>query len=619
MAATLFRFYNFLEIPFTHDEFSALFRTGFTDFNRLLTEGVLVDFHPAGVQVFLNYYGQFFGYDEWVWKLPFLIMGTASVYLMYLIGKEWFNTRTGLLLAAFGCCTQYFVLYSQLARPYGIGLFLGLLAILYWQRFLFQGDKANFKHYLLWIFFAAACAYIHYYLLLSLIILALLGLPMVSKSRCPLYMFSALGIFILYLPHLPIFLDQLSKGGVESWLGKPDRRFIWDFIQYLFEFLPYFLLSLTVLFLFGLFSSKFKVPRLWWLAAFLFAFSFSVGYLYSKYINAILQFSGLIFSAPFLLMAFLYPASLKKWSFYLAMVLIFGFGTYGLIFHREHYSILYQSPYEYLVKDIKEVQSNRTQPSLVILDNRKDILKYYTDRYKLETDQLIITDNKWAAEDFDTLFSNSKSKDILLGAFASSNNELLSIAQHYYPYIKKRKSYYHGEFYQLSKNDGDTISIDLWTNHLNFSKQDLWQYNKASVKTDTTGLNYLEIKPQASGLSLEVPTFNHIPYSLTGFLDVELETEVTKEAYIAIAAYNLNGEIYRWYAHPFSKYGDKEHGTTIFASFSLQSLKPNPSAYKLKIFIGNPAQESFRVYKAGVTTRKGNPKLYSLYTPILRE
>ena len=101
IVAAVLRFYNYFEIPFTHDEFSALFRTNFPDFQTLIDQGVKVDGHPAGVQVFLYYWVQLFGIHEWSIKLPFTLMGIASVYLMYLIAKFWYNETVALISISF--------------------------------------------------------------------------------------------------------------------------------------------------------------------------------------------------------------------------------------------------------------------------------------------------------------------------------------------------------------------------------------------------------------------------------------------------------------------------------------------------------------------------------------
>ena len=91
IVAIALRFYDYFSIPFTHDEFSALFRLSFPDFNTLIEKGVKVDGHPAGVHVFLYYWTLFFGKAEWVVKLPFTICGVVSIYVLYLIAQKWYN------------------------------------------------------------------------------------------------------------------------------------------------------------------------------------------------------------------------------------------------------------------------------------------------------------------------------------------------------------------------------------------------------------------------------------------------------------------------------------------------------------------------------------------------
>ncbi len=90
IVAAILRFWDYFFIPFTHDEFSAFFRTGFTNFHELIEKGVKTDTHPAGVQVFMNYWILLFGEAPWVVKLPFTLMGLAAVFIVY----QLFNHRT---------------------------------------------------------------------------------------------------------------------------------------------------------------------------------------------------------------------------------------------------------------------------------------------------------------------------------------------------------------------------------------------------------------------------------------------------------------------------------------------------------------------------------------------
>ena len=204
------RFWNFSEIPFTHDEFSALGRLHFDSFGELIAKGVKIDGHPAGVHVFMYYWIQLFGESEIAVKFPFITMGIASIYLIYSIGKLWFNYSVGLISAAFMATMEFSVMYSQIARPYISGLFLCLLMVVYWSK-LIKTPQTNFwKNYTGFVLAAALCAYNHHFSLLFAAIVGVSGVFLVQKKYLLKYALSGLAIFVLYLPHLSIFLYQLN-------------------------------------------------------------------------------------------------------------------------------------------------------------------------------------------------------------------------------------------------------------------------------------------------------------------------------------------------------------------------------------------------------------------------
>jgi 4-amino-4-deoxy-L-arabinose transferase-like glycosyltransferase len=118
LAATFLRLWSFADLPFMYDEFSALLRTHYNSLSELIRVGVMEnDSHPAGVQVFLYYWVKMTGFNEFWVKLPFAVMGISSVFLIYLIGKLWFNETTAIIAACWVSVMQFFVFYSQLARP----------------------------------------------------------------------------------------------------------------------------------------------------------------------------------------------------------------------------------------------------------------------------------------------------------------------------------------------------------------------------------------------------------------------------------------------------------------------------------------------------------------------
>ena len=59
----------------THDELSAICRLNYDNFSDLITYGVLRDYHPAGVQVFMWFWSSVFGTSAVAIRLPFVLMG----------------------------------------------------------------------------------------------------------------------------------------------------------------------------------------------------------------------------------------------------------------------------------------------------------------------------------------------------------------------------------------------------------------------------------------------------------------------------------------------------------------------------------------------------------------
>lgn len=167
------RTYNFLDIPFSHDEFSAFFRTKFDNIYDLIAYGARIDGHPAGIQVFLYYWIQFFGPAEWVVKLPFIIFGLLSVLLIYKLGKLWFNETVGWLCAALMAVSQFPVMYSQIARPYISGLFFSLLMVWYWSKIINNPNKGFWRNGIGFVLAASLCTYNHHF---SMLFAAIVGL-----------------------------------------------------------------------------------------------------------------------------------------------------------------------------------------------------------------------------------------------------------------------------------------------------------------------------------------------------------------------------------------------------------------------------------------------------------
>ncbi|WKZ25962.1 MAG: glycosyltransferase family 39 protein [bacterium] len=94
------------------------------------------DFHPPLYYLVVNFWSQFFGASEIALRIPSLIFGVATVYIVYLIAKENIDTKRTLIRwpivpALFLATSGLHIYYSQEARMYAMATFLVTLTILF--------------------------------------------------------------------------------------------------------------------------------------------------------------------------------------------------------------------------------------------------------------------------------------------------------------------------------------------------------------------------------------------------------------------------------------------------------------------------------------------------------
>ena len=365
LVAAVLRLWKLGQVPFMHDEFSALFRLKFDSFHDLIHYGVMEgDSHPAGVQVFLYYWTQLVGWNElWV-KLPFALMGIASVFLIYVIGKQWFNRKTGLLAAAFFAVSQLTVFYSQLARPYSAGLFFVLLTTFFWNKILFAPKKPSIGICIGFAVSACLAALAHNFSAAQAGLIFLTGLFFLKKERRKAYWLSGLGAIALYAPHLPVFYYQtFVNGGIGGWLAKPKSTFLVDFLQYTMNYAPLFMFAMGIIVVLPFILQKpEKRPfPIRWAAIVWFVIIFALAFVYSLLREPIIQYSTLIFCYPFLVMtvlSFHKNNSMTMTQTSIAVIAILFIGASSLITHRQHYDLMYHQGYDQIAQRMQQDQDN---------------------------------------------------------------------------------------------------------------------------------------------------------------------------------------------------------------------------------------------------------------------
>ncbi len=625
LTAAALRFYNFFEIPFTHDEFSALFRLSFGSFSELIAKGVKIDGHPAGVHVFLYYWTALFGSEEWVVKLPFAVMGLGAIYLTYRVGKEWFNESTGLISAAYLASIQFAVIYSQIARPYGSGIFLSLLMVFFWTRLMRHPENRFWLNWSFFVLSAALCAYNHHFSLLFAALVGMSGLFFIKRTYRVKYIFSGVFIFLLYLPHLNIFFYQLGVGGVESWLAKPANDWFLHYLYYIFNFSTFGVFVALAILIFAILnlhrsSSNFKYIGLslsWFILPFL------IGFYYSRYGHAVLQYSVLIFSFPFLFyFLFGWLREQKAIINLLIVLLVLTVNSLTLIFGRKHYELFYTSIYRQILVDY-QAEKYASPNEVFLISSHDRITDYYLEKLSVHKDFIQMkTEFQHLRQLALFLEKESQTKDALfLGRTSDFDPNIIPIIQDYFPNIEWQRNYADGSTSRFSKGERTGQEIVYFKFDSEIPKG--WtSIDARMIERNTPGDDDLiyRIKRSVEWGPTVAISLDSVLTNQNNFIDisVEVKTDTDFNEILLVASIDSDGKNLFWGATDCGQLATLQldsignswqrfHLSVKLSDIDIQYENPI-----LKAFIWNKGQKECCIDNFRISIRTGNPLLYGL-------
>ena len=621
IVAAFLRFYHFFELPYMWDELSAWSRLDFSSFSELIQKGVKPDGHPAGVQVFLYYWTHLFGDQEWIVKLPFNLMGLASVYLIYKIGSIWFSEKTGLLAAAFSATLQFFVLYSPIARPYSSGLFLTLMMVLYWSLYMFRTPK---RTYLMgFIVFAALSSYNHHFSLLFAAIVGFSGLILIPKNLLKEYIISGFAIFLLYLPHMSVFLHQLGVGGIGGeglWLEKPDWTFIIDFFEWSFQYslINYLIAGVFIMStLFYCIKYCYYQKRIKIVILIIWSFSpIIIGLWYSIYVNPVIQYSMLIFSFPYLLlMLAIFADKLSKYAFVIIIIAVLSNNFYQLITERQHYKIITKQPFNVTAQLAKE----NPKSTFVLFNTIQDYQNYYFEKYDIpDIACLSIYNTNISDKNLDLLLKNRKETTIVSCGLPP---HFENIIKRHFPYFIKRENVYTMECYVFSKTTTHSTSKFSEESHFtNFNSiENNWSIDSNRIITDSIFTKYFEFTAdQLWGFNLKDSLNN---YPKNSIIDFVAEFTARQQNISPLWVFNafIGKEQKFWRGKPVEllAHKQKNHYQSFFSIDTRLINADLPiDSLEWRLYLWNKNHDHFKIQSISAHYRKANPIKYSLFEKI---
>ncbi len=192
--------------------------------------GVAADVHPLLYYTTLDGWMRIVGQSPAAVRMYSVLLGMATLGMLYLLGRDLFDERTGLVAVLIAAVAPFDVQYSQEARMYAL---LGLLLVAATWCFV-RGWRTGAARY--WVAFGVLSGLAMYAQQLAAFYLMALGLiPFLARRRDMLVrtMLAAGLALLLYLPWLVNLPSQLGKVG-NYWIPAPTALqpliTVWSFI-----------------------------------------------------------------------------------------------------------------------------------------------------------------------------------------------------------------------------------------------------------------------------------------------------------------------------------------------------------------------------------------------------
>lgn len=597
--ASFFRFYGFSDLAFDHDELSALLRLDFESFSDLFKFGVAPDGHPALVHVFLYLYTKVFGINEGLLKLPFVLAGIASVYFAIKISAQWFEPQKAYLVGAFMSVMQFFIGYSQFARPYSFGLLFALMAV-YYGAYYFLKQSGKTSHLIWYVIGSALAIYSHYFSAFEVILFGSILLFYSRKEDLKTLLLSGFAIIVLFSPHFIITFEQLSHKGLE-WLAKPNIYFFIDFFQYIFHF-SYVAIGLYLLWVLNSFRFKKSFSKFHFIALILAIVPIVVGYGYSHLSKPILQYSTLYFCTPFLLMLIVPSAHYK--GFWILPSLILLIMVKSFFVERNHVEIEANLPFKsnpILVADLQDFFEENKVEGFTFLQKDSTYYDWYVRHQDLKIDFKGITNDNIAKQ----LETYIDSEYLIIEN--AEMDDLYRLSLHF-PKVWRVSKQFTSSLFVLGKRDffGSTRKYEAINFDKSFPLIDNMKFEKGQEWGETILIENFEA-PKSKILLFRC---DFTPSSTEAFDDEDLVLVVEAEMSFGNKIWRGNSEII--------KTEGKTEPLQLITSVDLNDLVRSnmyENCISLKVYLWNRSQKEVLIANVYYQIIKSNCLKYSRFEP----
>ena len=574
-------------ISFTHsysnDELSAVNRLRYTNFSDLIEFGVQNDdMHPAGVQVFMKGWSLLVGKSEIAMRFPFVLFGTAAIFVLFLIGKQWFNRKVGLIAAGLLAVLYFPIMNSEFARPYSPGLLILLLVGLYFHKVLFKKEGKTKNAIILGILFALGM-YTHYFAFLFVAFIGFTGLFFLNAKNWKPYVFSGVLGILFFLPHIYITSYHLSVGGLE-WLAPPENTWLFQFLFHSFNSSWFVVVPIIVLSIMGLDQIKSEVlnKRNLILITIWFFGIYGLGHILSLFSTPVLKFPVMLFAFPYFLLLIATMISKLKWA-KLGLVGLMVITLSSTILEKDLYGNKHFALFKKMGIAMARANSLFGAENIYTIYNvnNPDYINFYAnnwnnDSIKFDWSELVFDSDIPLRNDLKT-----RTEEYCLVGYSSRITlvQVFETVKEFYPQIIASRKYNNCALFLLKKGNGKSRvaakKIEL-SRFDNLSQYGVWEYKEEYKKA----VAKMESSYFLDSTNLVGPTFNfkseNLPDIENAYILVEVDALIRIGGQLTVTfTGERNGEIIKHRNEPMWIGHDLEPMLTPF--------KPSKSYYAFKI------------------------------------
>lgn len=171
---------------------------------------IIQDFQPPLLHLILHFAQYFSRTEIWLRLVGALIPGVLTIFFSYKIAQNLFNTKVAIISSLLLTTSSFHIFYSQELRPYSLPAFL---AILSWHLLIQNEKKYSWKSILPYSFVTLLglySSYLYPFLILSQFFYSIY----LSGRDLSKFLKSMIIPTLGFLPWIPMFLEQLSEGGM---------------------------------------------------------------------------------------------------------------------------------------------------------------------------------------------------------------------------------------------------------------------------------------------------------------------------------------------------------------------------------------------------------------------